>query len=322
MPPVHRLASLCRLSGAAVKQPVSREGVAIVIPAYNHAHVLGEAIASVLRQSLQPSEIIIVDDGSRDQPERVAAQYPQVRLVRQANAGLAAARNRGMQETSSPYLLFLDADDRLTEQAIERGVESLRDNPSAAFTYCSYQIVDAKSGERVAVQFRPVPQSAFASFLLGNPIGMHGTVIYRRGMIEAAGGFREHLRACEDYDLYIRLARNHPVLCHPHLGAEYWQYGSNMSADPAFMLRSALSVLADYRQAAEDQGLLEDYRRGVRDWKAHDVSVWLGLVTRNQKVAAKTALPMMAMAPHHMARRAAGFLRRRLGWRWQRHGAG
>ena len=63
-------------------------------------HVLGEAIASVLRQSLQPSEIIIVDDGSRDQPERVAAQYPQVRLVRQANAGLAAARNRGMPSTA------------------------------------------------------------------------------------------------------------------------------------------------------------------------------------------------------------------------------
>ena len=87
--------------------------VSVVIPCYNQAHFLGEAIESVLAQTYPHLEIVVVDDGSTDNTGEVAARYPGVRYVRQENQGLAAARNTGLRHSSGDYLVFLDADDRL-----------------------------------------------------------------------------------------------------------------------------------------------------------------------------------------------------------------
>src|ERR687890_1245755 len=99
--------------------------VSVVIPCYNQAHFLGEAIESVLAQSYKDFEIIVVDDGSPDNTSEVAARYPGVRCVRQENQGLAGARNTGIRESKGEYLVFLDADDRLLAEALEVGVKNL-----------------------------------------------------------------------------------------------------------------------------------------------------------------------------------------------------
>ena len=107
--------------------------VTVVIPCYNQAHFLGEAIGSVLNQSYRNFEIIVVDDGSTDNTSEVASHYEEVRLVRQENRGLAGARNRGLGEANGEFLVFLDADDRLLPGALEAGLGRFEANPECAF---------------------------------------------------------------------------------------------------------------------------------------------------------------------------------------------
>lgn len=253
--------------------------VALVIPTYNHAHFLDDAIASILAQTRMPAEIIVIDDGSRDRPEAVVARYPQVRLMRQDNQGLAIARNSGLRATQAPFLLFLDADDRLPPTAIERGMALLDQHPDAAFAYGGYVNIYGPE-RRKAARYHPAPANAFAAFLRANLVGMHGTVLYRRDPLEAAGGFRSGLPACEDYDLYLRLARDHPIVSQPDLLAEYWHHGGNMSRDAAMMLQWTLHVLDLQRDAATQAGLDDDLRAGRRAACDHYLGDWIGAMRR------------------------------------------
>src|SRR5918993_3371746 len=108
--------------------------VTVVIPCYNQAHFLGEAIESVLSQSYPNFEVVVVDDGSTDDTSEVASRYPQkVRLIRQENRGLAGARNTGIGHARGEYLVFLDADDRLLPEALEAGGRELEAHPECAF---------------------------------------------------------------------------------------------------------------------------------------------------------------------------------------------
>src|SRR5919107_192619 len=108
---------------------VGTDLVSVVIPCYNQAHFLSEAIESVLAQTYPYFEIIVVDDGSTDNTSEVAGRYSGVRCIRQDNQGLSGARNSGLRHSKGEYLVFLDADDRLLPQALEVGLECLRAYP-------------------------------------------------------------------------------------------------------------------------------------------------------------------------------------------------
>jgi glycosyltransferase involved in cell wall biosynthesis len=205
--------------------------VAVIIPTYNHSRFLADAIASVERQTVRAAEIIIVDDGSTDHPEDVVTRFPGVRFIRQDNKGLAAARNTGLRAARGDKVVFLDADDLLAPDAIESGLACFIRYPDAGFVYGAYRVVNAEGVPISKVKFEEIGPDAFASFLKGNCIGMHATVLYDRERIVACGGFNETLRRCEDYDLYLRLSLKHPVACHPTLTAYYRWHGGNMSAD-------------------------------------------------------------------------------------------
>src|SRR5215212_6403385 len=107
--------------------------VTVVIPCYNQAHFLGEAIESVLSQSYPHGELIVVDDGSTDETSEVASRYEGARLIRQENRGLAGARNRGLGEAKGEYVVFLDADDRLLPGALEASLGCFEAHPECAF---------------------------------------------------------------------------------------------------------------------------------------------------------------------------------------------
>jgi glycosyltransferase involved in cell wall biosynthesis/peptidoglycan/xylan/chitin deacetylase (PgdA/CDA1 family) len=223
--------------------------VSVVVPCYNHAHFLGEAIESALAQTYPYLEIIVVDDGSSDNTREVAARYPQVRYVRQENQGLAAARNTGLRHSTGSYLVFLDADDRLLSQAVEMGLHQLQAHPDCAFAFGRWR--------QIAVDGSPLPKAPiprieiegdhYVCLLQRNHVEMHATVVYRRTALEAVGAFDPTLRAAEDYDLYLRIARQYPICSHGAIVAEYRRYGSNMTNDPALMLRSAVTVLRRQR---------------------------------------------------------------------------
>jgi glycosyltransferase involved in cell wall biosynthesis len=123
------------------KQHADAPLVSVVIPCYNQAHFLGEAIESVLAQRHPRLEVIVVDDGSPDDTSEVAARYPGVRCVRQENQGLSAARNAGLRHSGGEYVVFLDADDRLLPEAIEAGLRGFEAHPECAFVYGDYRVI-------------------------------------------------------------------------------------------------------------------------------------------------------------------------------------
>ena len=127
--------------------------VSIVIPCYNQASFLSEAICSALHQSHSAIEVIVVDDGSTDATSSVAKSYSQVRYVRQANRGVTAARNAGLQMSCGTYVIFLDADDRLLPHAVETGVKSLQTNPNYALAFGTFHRIDVHGNKKGGPSF-------------------------------------------------------------------------------------------------------------------------------------------------------------------------
>ena len=115
--------------------------ISVIIPCFNQAEFLGEAIDSALAQSVENLEVIVINDGSTDKTQEVAQRRPEITFISQENRGLAKARNRGFRECHGDYIVFLDADDQLGPNALEAGLESLLNAPDAIFTYGAMQTI-------------------------------------------------------------------------------------------------------------------------------------------------------------------------------------
>ena len=262
--------------------PVEEDGatatlprVAVVITTYDHARFLNRALDSILGQTVSATEIIVVDDGSNDDPGQVVAKFPGVTLIAQSNQGLAAARNAGLRAATAELVLFLDADDALCPNAIETGLEAMLRNPGAGFVYGAYRLADVALRPTSEPQFRPFGASAYYALLRDNFIGMHAAVLYDREKLVASGGFDTALRRCEDYDAYLRLARNYPVGCHPEVVALYRMHDGNMSSDPVAMLHFALEVHGRHKPSPTDRAAIRAWHGGRRLLKlSHANQAW------------------------------------------------
>lgn len=295
----HRPAS--QLTTARGDRPL----VSVVIPCYNHARFLGEAIESVLAQTYPAIEVVVVDDGSTDETSAVAATYPSARYVWQRNGGLAAARNTGMRVSTGAFLAFLDADDRFLPGAIESGVACLCSHPEAAFAWGHYRLID-RTGAPSDVPRIPLVGEAYEALLRRNVIAMHATVLYRRAPLEAAGGFDSRMAACEDYDMYLRLAREHSAVAHGALVAEYRIHGANMSRDAARMLRTALGALQRQKPYVHRKPHLADaHREGQAFWRRYFGDRLVNEVVRAVKraavgLAARGLVTLLVYAPSRL----------------------
>jgi len=128
---------------------VSEPAVSVVIPSYNRAAVLGRAINSVIAQTFDDWEIVLVDDGSTDDTDALLARYadrlgPKLRVIRQENAGAAAARNRGIDAARGVFVAFLDSDDEFLPDKLQRQIELFRIRPELGLVYSDYSFVDLK----------------------------------------------------------------------------------------------------------------------------------------------------------------------------------
>ena len=203
-----------------------KSSIAVVIPCYNHGRFLGGAIESVLGQTLQPSEVVVVDDGSNDNTSEVVAKYgAAVHYVREEeNRGLPAARNRGVKETSSEWVAFLDSDDRWMPTKLYKQFEALSHNPDIDVIFTDFWHV-APQGARIdrgserhrkgleMVQWdrRTAPEVWVSTNrlivpLLNGMIACVCTLVMRRSTFQQLGGFNESFRLAEDVDLLLRMA--------------------------------------------------------------------------------------------------------------------
>jgi glycosyltransferase involved in cell wall biosynthesis len=197
-----------------------RPVISVVIPCYNGARFLREAIESVLTQNYPRVEVIVVNDGSTDNSAAIAAEYPGVRCMHQRNAGVAAARNTGLRHSAGDYLVFLDADDRLLPGALKSNLDCLMKEPNCAFAFGDVQAVDVDGSPLPLCSTSPHEgKEHYLSLLYNNYIWTPGAVMYRRGVLNAVGGFDPRFVPADDLDLNLRITRlrqaahnNSPVL--------------------------------------------------------------------------------------------------------------
>jgi glycosyltransferase involved in cell wall biosynthesis len=239
--------------------------VSVVIPCFNQARFLADAIDSVAAQSYAPIETIVVDDGSTDHIDAVVAAKPSVIRIRQANQGLSAARNRGLAACQGDLVIFLDADDRLLPDAVELGVRLFTEDPSLGFV-AGYSRYMNEAGVAQPTE-QPVREGAdgYLALLRRNSIRNPAMVMFRRDAVREAEGFNPQVNACADYDMYLRISREHPVRFHDRVVAEYRRHGDNMSNDAALMFRQLRTVLRAQRPHLTDPLRREAYVVGCRN---------------------------------------------------------
>ncbi|HET9593723.1 MAG TPA: glycosyltransferase [Solirubrobacterales bacterium] len=242
--------------------------VSVVIPCWNQGPYLGEAIESVLAQTWPALELIVVDDGSEDNSYEVAGRYPGVRRLRQRNRGVAAARNRGLAECSGDYIVFLDADDRLLPNALEVGMGELLAAPEAAFAAGRPRDI-GRTGKVIREAAQPlVSRDHYLKLLEECFIWSGSSVVYRRAPLEAVGAFNEDRRAADDYELYLKLAREFPVCCHDAIVTEYRRHGYNTTRDAGLVLSSQIEVLDGQRRRLRSKEERAARRLGIRNTRA------------------------------------------------------
>jgi FkbM family methyltransferase len=177
--------------------------ISVVIPAYNAARFLPRAIASVLSQTHQPGEIIVVDDGSADDTRSVVAAYaPRVTYVWRKNGGVSAARNCAVERASGKWIAFLDADDAWRTDKLKRQMQGLQLQPGAVLSYSDYMVVSADGSSRGVAACRP--QELLPTVRYRCPFPPSVAVVERKAFL-AAGGFAENLLGGEDWDFWVRL---------------------------------------------------------------------------------------------------------------------
>ena len=241
--------------------------VSVIIPCYNQAPFLPDAIESALRQTHPRLEVIVVDDGSSDDSSRIAASYPEVRAVRQDNQGVASARNRGLRESSGQCVVFLDSDDRLRPRALEAGLEALQRNPNAAFSYGWADLI-AADGSFLAPSHRRLLEGDQYANLLRQNLMQTLTLLFRREPLEATGGFPLGVDGAEDYELCLRLARLHGACACREVVADYRQHPASLSRRADVVSQALLRVLQ--RQAVHVSGCPEReraLRQGMTRWR-------------------------------------------------------
>ncbi len=185
--------------------------ISVIIPSFDRVAVLPRAIDSVLAQTLAPVEIIVVDDGSADgTAEMVAARFPQVRLLRQENRGVSAARNAGIAIARGGWLAFLDSDDEWLPGKLAAQREVLAENPDCRL--CHAEEIWIRNGKRVNAmkKHRKSGGRIYRRCLPLCVISPSAAVIHR-DVFRDYGGFDESLPACEDYDLWLRICAREPV---------------------------------------------------------------------------------------------------------------
>ena len=194
--------------------------ISVIIPVYNRADVIGRAVDSALNQTIKPIEIIVVDDGSTDDPEKVLKNYgDKIRFIKQSNTGPSAARNHGISVAEGDYIAFLDSDDAWLPDKIERQVSMIISEE------ISFIITDSNGfpgSSQKATTFQksifadllkqkyPFVKNCFEMLVEQNFIHLSTVLIEKKWFIEA-GGFDEKMDVAEDTDLWLRLSLHHRI---------------------------------------------------------------------------------------------------------------
>jgi glycosyltransferase involved in cell wall biosynthesis len=211
--------------------------ISVVIPAYNAAHFLPRCLESVFAQTLSPAEVIVVDDGSKDDTAATATKLGAT-VVSRPNGGLSAARNTGIQHATGEWVGLLDADDRWSPEKLRAQADRVQ--AGTVLVYTGIRIFSDDGVRQSCPGMDPV--NAVKMLRYANPI-TPSSVLAKRDALLQTGGFREDVRACEDWDMWVRLSRLGSFAAVTESLTDYYVYPSSMSTDPQRMLTAMEQIL-------------------------------------------------------------------------------
>lgn len=277
--------------------------VSVIIPCYQQAEFLPDCIESVLGQTCPAQECIVVDDGSPDETAAVVARYGGVRCLRQANGGLAIARNTGFKASKGEYVIFLDADDRLRPDAIEAHLRCFADHPEAGFVVGAIDHIGPNGALRESPRWPLLERNQYEELLKVNHVGNTIAVMFRREVIEELGGFEAACSPVSDYQLLLRAARRFSSAHHAAVVADYRRHTGNMSDNGVLMLRATRDVMRSELSLVRGDARLETaLRRGERYWRERFGKVVIREMLRHLRKGKVMQAGVLGMALLHRVR--------------------
>ncbi len=240
--------------------------ISVIMPAYDRAQIIGRALASIAaQQHLNPAEVIVVDDGSRDATSEVARQHGAYVVRHEANRGVSAARNSGLAAASHPWVAFLDSDDEWLPHHLSSVWELRGRHVLVADTAlrCGSDPLRYKRHGPLTRGLERLTDPAQLVFP-GDRIPMSCTLVKREYLVRA-GGFRP-LRRAEDFDMWLRLLERGTALLSPRIGVIYHLHDERLTADEAAARNAHVEVARLYSTRPWfSQNLIERWR-GLVAW--------------------------------------------------------
>lgn len=238
--------------------------VSVVIPAYNQASYLSETIESVLGQTFQDYEVVVVDDESTDETPTVAQRYEQIHYVYQKNQGLAGARNTGIKAAKGDFVALLDSDDVWEPTYLEKMMRLADLNPKVTVYYCgvSYITQDSKLLPQAMGGLYPSPDDIYRNMLRTNAL-VPSTILMQRKAVMEVGLFDVAFRRLQDWELWIRLLRKgHQFAALPEALVRYRVHNTSLSTDPAGGQKAAMALAV--KHFGPDDGRWETWSEDKR----------------------------------------------------------
>ena len=269
--------------------------ISVVIPTFNRISLVARAIDSVLKQSLNPYEIIVVDDGSDDgTSEMIQNKYKSIKLIQQQNNGVSAARNNGINHAKGDWIALLDSDDEWIEKKLENQVDRLIKTPE--YDFCHTNEIWIRNGVRVNQRKK---HEKYGGYIFDKCLDIcrisPSSVLFRKNILDHVGWFDDQLPVCEDYDLWLRITAEYRILfidepliikygghddqlSHGVEGIEFFRIkslenlleGSELSADNRFL--SIQMIIKKYNIYLN--GLVKRKKRGEADQIKEKIKFW------------------------------------------------
>ncbi len=218
--------------------------VSVVIPYYNREEWLRDALASVLAQTLDDFEVIVVDDGSDERPGFLDEQAdPRIRYVRQEHRGASAARNHGIRLARGQYVAFLDADDAFLPEKLSFQVGAMETRPDLPLSHTSYRRMDAMGNDLEEIRSGAFSGKVYPGIVMQCPIATPTVMVRREALEREELAFEESVTIGEDVIMWTDVARQHEIMGIDRTLTKVRVHGRNAFADPDAQYRGGVEIL-------------------------------------------------------------------------------
>lgn len=219
--------------------------ISVIVPLYNGEKTIRETVESILNQTLQDFELIIINDGSQDEGLEIISKFQdsRIKVFSYPNSGISTTRNRGIFHATGEYISFIDADDLWTPNKLESQLKALQENPKAAVAYSWSDHINEFGQSLNRGSYMTVNGDVYAKILLIDFIANGSNPLIRREALMAVGGFDESLSTSADWDMWVRLAARYHFIAVPSPQILYRISSSSMSSNVDKQEAESLQVI-------------------------------------------------------------------------------